>query len=149
MACLRTVLSYQFPSDAEIDKSYLESQGLTVFLMNNLTTRNLDLGLASGIVLQVSEEEWPTANRILREARPDRFGSVERVNAIDREIKRGALGALLGGVILAALAYLLMPGVWPGEAVYWWMPQEKSILTAFLSGAIAGWRLSGKFRRQR
>ncbi len=44
MAYLRTVLSYQLPSEAELDKSSLESHGLTVYLMNNQTTRNLGPG---------------------------------------------------------------------------------------------------------
>jgi len=41
----------------------------------------------------------------LREARPERFGSVERVNEIDRVIKRGAISALMGGAALGVLAY--------------------------------------------
>jgi hypothetical protein len=143
MAYLRTVLSYQLPSEAELDKSFLESHGLTVYLMNNQTTRN-ELGPLFWIQLQVPDDEWPSANQILRETRPERFGSVERVNAIDRQIKRGVVCAFIGGAILGALAYFLAPMVWPGEAAYSWMPQEKSVLIAFLAGAVAGWRWSEK-----
>ena len=139
MAYLRTVLSYQVPSEAELDKSFLESHGLTVYLMNNQTTRN-ELGPLFWIQLQVPDEEWLSANQILREARPERFGSVERVNEIDRQIKRGVLGAVMVGAILGALAYFLVPTVWLGE-----MPREQLALLAGAAGAVAGWRLSGKF----
>jgi hypothetical protein len=142
MAYLRTVLSYQLPSEAEIDKSFLESHGLTVYLMNNQTTRN-ELGPLFWIQLQVPDDEWQSANQILREARPERFGSVERVNAIDRQIKRGALGALIGAAILGMLAYFLVPRVWPGE-VSDWERMEQSIMLACFVGAVAGWRLNGK-----
>src|SRR5216684_1469594 len=112
MAYLRTVLSYQLPSEAELDKSFLESHGLTVYLMNNQTTRN-ELGPLFWIQLQVPGDEWLSASQILREARPERFGSVERVNEIDRVIKRGAFSALVGGVVLGGLAYFLMCLIWP------------------------------------
>jgi hypothetical protein len=144
MAYLRTVLSYQLPSEAEIDKSFLESHGLTVYLMNNQTTRN-ELGPLFWIQLQVPDDEWQSANQILREARPERFGSVERVNSIDRQIKRGALGALIGAAILGVLAYFLVPRVWPGE-VSDWERMEQSIMLACFVGAMAGWRLNGKLR---
>jgi hypothetical protein len=144
MAYLRTVLSYQLPSEAELDKSFLESHGLTVYLMNNQTTRN-ELGPLFWIQLQVPDEEWLSANQILREARPERFGSVDRVNEIDRQIKRGALRALVGGVVLGVLAYFLAPKIWPGEASNWeW--REQSIMLACFVGAVAGWRLRRKHR---
>jgi hypothetical protein len=144
MAYLRTVLSYQLPSEAELDKSFLESHGLTVYLMNNQTTRN-ELGPLFWIQLQVPDEEWLSANQILREARPERFGSVDRVNEIDRQIKRGAIGALVGAAALGLLAYFCVSKVWPGEASdwVWW---EQSIMLACLVGGVAGWRLSGKRR---
>jgi hypothetical protein len=144
MAYLRTVLSYQLPSEAELDKSFLESHGLTVYLMNNQTTRN-ELGPLFWIQLQVPDDEWQSANQILREARPERFGSVERVNEIDRQIKRGALSAFIGAVVLGMLAGFLVPAVWPGAASDWTL-REKSIMVACLVGAVAGWRLSGKRR---
>jgi hypothetical protein len=142
MAYLRTVLSYQLPSEAELDKSFLESHGLTVYLMNNQTTRN-ELGPLFWIQLQVPDEEWASASQILREARPERFGSVERVNEIDREIKRGALGALMGGVLLGVLAYFLAPKLWPDEVSNWGL-REQSIMLACFVGAVAGWKLSKK-----
>jgi hypothetical protein len=145
MAYLRTVLSYQLPSEAELDKSFLESHGLMVYLMNNQTTRNLDLGMAFWIQLQVPEDEWERANQILREARPERFGSVERVNEIDREIKPRAVSALIGGSVLGVLAYFVIPAIWPNAVSDLGM-QIQSITLASFVGAVAGWRLSGKRR---
>jgi hypothetical protein len=136
MAYLRTVLSYQLPSEAELDKSFLESHGLTVYLMNNQPTRN-ELGPLFWIQLQVPDEEWLSADQILREARPERFGSVERVNGIDRVIKRGAVSALMGAVGLG------VPAVWPNEASDWAL-REQSIMLAGFIGVVAGWKLSGK-----
>jgi hypothetical protein len=144
MAYLRTVLSYQLPSEAELDKSFLESHGLTVYLMNNQTTRN-ELGPLFWIQLQVPDDDWLSANQILREARPDRFGSVERVKEIDRVIKRGAVSALIGAAVMGGLAYFALPVIWPGEAsdlARW----EQSIALACFIGAVAGWRWSGKRR---
>jgi len=144
MAYLRTVLSYQVPSEAELDKSFLESHGLTVYLMNNQTTRN-ELGPLFWIQLQVPDDEWASASQILREARPERFGSVERVNEIDRQIKRGAIGALVGAATLGLLVYFLLPRIWPAEVSDWALWEQSTMLACFI-GAVAGWRLSGKRR---
>jgi hypothetical protein len=144
MAYLRTVLTYQLTSEAELDKSFLESHGLTVYLMNNQTTRN-ELGPLFWIQLQVPDDDWLSANQILREARPDRFGSVERVKEIDRVIKRGAVSALIGAAVLGGLAYFALPKIWPGvdsNLAQW----EQSIMLACFIGAVAGWRWSGKRR---
>jgi hypothetical protein len=112
--------------------------------MNNQTTRN-ELGPLFWIQLQVPDEEWASANEILREARPERFGSVDRVNEIDREIKSKALSASIGAAILGVLAYFLAPRIWPAEVsdLGMWI---QSIIMACFVGAVAGWRLSGKRR---
>jgi hypothetical protein len=146
MPCFHTVLTYQVPSEAELDKSFLESQGITVYLMNNLTTRN-ELGPAFWIQLQVAEEDWPLATQILREARPERFGSVERVAELDRAIKRGAISAFIGAAVAGLFAYVIVPAAKPGE-IFYWDAREQPILLACLAGAVAGWRL-GKKRRLR
>jgi hypothetical protein len=142
MAYLRTVLSYQLPSEAELDKSFLESHGLTVYLMNNQTTRN-ELGPLFWIQLQVPDDDWLSANQILREARPERFGSVERVNEIDRVIKRGTVRALMGSAVLGGLAYFVLPAIWPGEVSNWALREQSIVLACFI-GAVAGWRWSGR-----
>ncbi|HTB81416.1 MAG TPA: hypothetical protein VK717_11075 [Opitutaceae bacterium] len=145
MAYFQTVLTYQLPSEAELDKSYLEAQGITVYLMNNQTTRN-ELGPAFWIQLQVAEEDWSSATRILREARPDRFGSAERVNEIDRVLKRGAIHALVGAMILGVIAYFVVSKTNPSETSSYWEAWEQPVLVAALVGAVAGWRLGGKGR---
>ena len=144
MGYFRTVLTYQLPSEAELDKSYLEAQGITVYLMNNLTTRN-ELGPAFWIQLQVAEADWPSATRILQEARPERFGSAARVDELDRAIKRGAVGAFLGVVVAGLLAYFMLPEAVSGE-IFHWDSREQPILYVCLAGAVAGWRLAGRRR---
>src|SRR5579859_6381889 len=94
MAYFRTVLTYQLPSEAELDKSFLEAQGITVYLVSNLNTG--ELGPAFWVRLQVAEADWPSATQILHEARPERFGSATRVDELDRVIKRGAVSAFAG-----------------------------------------------------
>lgn len=100
MSYLKTVLTYARPSEAEVDKSLLESHGITVCLLNADTSRN-ELGAPFFIRLQVMEDDWARAMSLLRETNPERFGSVERVAAIERQfigsLKWFALGALLSG----------------------------------------------------
>ncbi len=144
MAYFQTVLTYQLPSEAELDKSYLEAQGITVHLVSNLNTG--ELGPAFWIRLQVAKEDWPAATQILREARPDKFGSAERVNEIDRVLKRGALRALAGATILGVIAYFAVSKTNPGETSSYWEAWEQPVLVAALIGAVAGWRLGGKSR---
>jgi len=139
MAYFRTVLTYQLPSEAELDKSFLEAQGITVYLMNNLTTRN-ELGPAFWIQLQVAEADWAPATRILREARPERFGSAARVDELDRLIKRGAAGAFLGAMVAGLLAYFVLPAGGRDDA------SASAMLTAGLAGAVAGAWLAKKIR---
>lgn len=143
MAYFRTVLTYQLPSEAELDKSFLEAQGITVYLMNNMTTRN-ELGAPFWIQLQVAEADWSSADRILREARPDRFGSAERVAELDRTLKRGAVSALGGAATAGLLTYFMMPAG-TGEISYS-EPWIQSILFALLAGAVGGAWLEKKFR---
>jgi hypothetical protein len=143
MASFQTVLTYQLPAEAELDKSYLEAQGITVHLVSNLNTG--ELGPAFWVRLQVAGDDWLVATQILREARPDKFGSAERVNEIDRVLKRGALRALAGATILGVVAYFVVSRTNSSETSYWetW---EQPVLVACLIGAVAGWRLGGKSR---
>ena len=78
MAYLKTVLTYNQPSEAEVDKAFLESHGLTVCLLNANTSRN-ELGAPFYIQLQVADEEYERARRLIQEANPQRFGSADRV----------------------------------------------------------------------
>lgn len=105
MGYLKTVLTYDRPSLAEVDKAFLESHGIAVYLMNAETSRN-ELGAPFFIRLQVMEEDWVQATKILRETNPARFGSHERVVAIDREFKSSLRWFAAGAAPCAALAYM-------------------------------------------
>lgn len=96
MSYLKTILTYHLPSEAEVDRSLLESHGITVNLLNAHTTRN-ELGAPFHIRLQVPEAEVAEAVRIIREFNPQRFGSAENVKKIERE---------LGRVLLQAVAFV-------------------------------------------
>ncbi len=112
MAYLKTVLVYDRPSEAEVDKAFLESYGLTVCLLNANTSRN-ELGAPFYIRLQVADRELAEATRLLREANPARFGSAERVNAIERALKRSILVFVAAALVVGALSYWAIPGpIW-------------------------------------
>ena len=108
MAYLKTVLTYNLPAEAEVDKAFLESHGVTVCLLNANTSRN-ELGAAFYIQLQVADEEYSQAVGLLKEANPARFGSQSRVNEIDREIRRGAGLFFIGAVPLAIIILIVTP----------------------------------------
>src|SRR3954467_13627681 len=97
------------PSEAEVDKSLLESHGLTVNLLNNNEARN-EIGAPFHIQLQVPGEEVDEAVRVLKEFNPQRFGSIENVRQIEKEL--GAL--LVKGVgvvaVVGAILYFLNRG---------------------------------------
>ena len=104
MAYLRTVLTYNVPSEAEVDRAFLESEGLTVCLLNANTARN-ELGAPFYVRLQVADEEYERAVTLLRAMNPSRFGSQARVNELDRSIKR-IVGLFPLGAIPTGLLYL-------------------------------------------
>ncbi|MEO7415024.1 MAG: hypothetical protein ABIZ81_16915 [Opitutaceae bacterium] len=108
MGYLKTILTYHQPSEAEVDKAFLESHGFDVCLLNGNTSRN-ELGAPFYIQLQVVEEHHARATAILREANPARFGSPARVAELDRQIKRTFFATLLGAVPFGALAFLFWP----------------------------------------
>jgi hypothetical protein len=112
MAYLKTVLVYDRPSEAEVDKAFLESHGLTVCLLNANTSRN-ELGAPFYIRLQVADSELTEATRLLREANPARFGSPERVNAIEQALKRSILVFIAAALAVGAFSYWAIPGpIW-------------------------------------
>ena len=88
MSYLRTVITYNQPSEAEVDKAFLESHGMAVCLLNANTSRN-EWGAPFYIQLQVSEDEYPRAVALLKAANPQRFGSAARVAEIEQSIVRG------------------------------------------------------------
>ncbi len=111
MAYLQTLLTYSVPSEAEVDRAFLESNGINVCLLNANTSRN-ELGAPFFVRLQVNAEDLAEARRLITEVNPSRFGSAERVAEIDRALKRAVLSFVLVALPLALLAafgtYLLV-----------------------------------------
>ena len=67
MAYLKTLLTYNMPSEAEVDKAFLESRGIAVCLLNANTSRN-ELGAPFYVQLQVNAEDLERARRRDRHA---------------------------------------------------------------------------------
>ncbi|MGH7997754.1 MAG: hypothetical protein ACREFX_15525 [Opitutaceae bacterium] len=135
MGYLKTIVTYDSPSEAEVDKTFLESHGFSVCLLNANTARN-ELGPAFWIRLQVNEEQFDAASRVLREANPQRFGSAQRVAEIDREVRRMTLVFLIAALAAGIVAYLLLPRPPPSEPgglARDWRPAG-----AVLAGVLAG-----------
>jgi len=109
VAYLQTLLTYSVPSEAEVDRAFLESHGINVCLLNANTSRN-ELGAPFFVRLQVNAEDLAEARRLIAEVNPARFGSPERVEEIDRAVKRAAGRFVLFALPLAILAAF---------AVYW------------------------------
>jgi hypothetical protein len=107
MAYLRTVLTYHLPSEAEVDKTLLESHGIEVCLLNANTSRN-ELGAPFYIRLQVNDEDYAEAVALLKAVNPARFGSAENVAAIERSIKRALVRFALTALVTGVLAYLAL-----------------------------------------
>jgi hypothetical protein len=111
---LRTILTYNIPSEAEVDKAFLESHGISACLLNANTSRN-ELGAPFYVRLQVGDRDVERACGLIRAVNPGRFGSSARVEEIDRQIKRAmarfALIALPIGLAAAAAAYVLTGGL--------------------------------------
>jgi hypothetical protein len=108
MSYLRTVVTYHQPSEAEVDKAYLESHGHNVCLLNANTARN-ELGPAFYIQLQVPDEEYDAAVALLKEVNPSRFGSAERVAQIEREMLRGFAWFAVPAAIFGLIGFVATP----------------------------------------
>jgi hypothetical protein len=111
---LRTILTYNIPSEAEVDKAFLESHGISACLLNANTSRN-ELGAPFYVRLQVGDGDVEKACGLIRAVNPQRFGSSARVEEIDRQIRRAlarfALVALPIGLAAAMAAYYLAGGL--------------------------------------
>lgn len=92
MPYLKTVLTYDRPSEAEVDKAFLESNGITVCLLNANTSRN-ELGAPFYIRLQVPDEELGTRDGVVarNESVPIRFAGESGCNCPGFSEKRGTL----------------------------------------------------------
>lgn len=152
MSYLETVLTYDRPSEAEVDKAFLESHGITVFLLNANTARN-ELGAPFFIRLQVMTEERERAVEILRAANPARFGSPANVAEIDAQIKRAVVWFLCGAIPAGFAVYWLLPEpVWKDqmrldEVAPYDVRPISSATAAFLAGLLAVWL--NRFRKSR
>ncbi len=109
MAYLETLLTYSVPSEAEVDRAFLESEGIPVCLLNANTSRN-ELGAPFFVRLQVNQEDFPRAYQLIREHNPSRFGSSAKVAELDRQLKRALLRvawvALTVGLAVGLIIYL-------------------------------------------
>jgi hypothetical protein len=110
VAYLQTLLTYSIPSEAEVDRAFLESHGINVCLLNANTSRN-ELGAPFFVRLQVNAEDLAEARRLIQEVNPSRFGSAERVDEIDRAVKRAVLRFVLVALPLAILAAFAVYGL--------------------------------------
>ena len=144
---LKTILTYNIPSEAEVDKAFLESHGIAVCLLNANTSRN-ELGAPFYVRLQVMEGDVEAACGLIRQVNPQRFGSRQRVDEIDRQIRRALVEftciALPLGIAAGMATYLLAGGLAASQPMYshrvWVTPNirvELSILTAFAAALLA------------
>jgi hypothetical protein len=118
MGYLRTVLTYDAPYQAEVDKAFLESHGIAVHLLNASMARD-QMGLAFNIQLQVNEADFETASKVLRDANPRRFGSPARVAELDRLVKRQAIFFFGAAIPVGFLAYRLIAYLGQGPVQFW------------------------------
>ncbi len=103
----KTILTYHIPSEAEVDKSLLESHGITVNLMNANVSR-AEFGAPFHIQLQVPGDQAAEAISILRELRPERFGSPEAVKEIEAGIRRGFVRFALVALVCTAILFFFV-----------------------------------------
>jgi hypothetical protein len=108
MSYWKTVLSYNSPSEAESDKAFLESSGFDVYLLNANESRN-ELGSPFSIQLQVLGDQHDEALKVLREINPQRFGSLQKVAEIEKDLMRSIRLALLVGLPAACITYFIQP----------------------------------------
>ena len=136
---LKTVVTYSVPAEAEVDRAFLESEGLTVCLLNANTTRN-ELGPAFFIRLQVNNDEYPKAVSLLREINPSRFGSQAIVDEIDRSFRRSVGWFLLGAIPLGILFLCITPP--PAHPANWAInvpaPPDLRFLAATVAALLGG-----------
>jgi hypothetical protein len=136
---LKTVVTYSVPAEAEVDRAFLESEGLTVCLLNANTTRN-EIGAAFFIQLQVNEDEYQKAVSLLREMNPSRFGSQTIVDEIDRSFRRNVGWFFLGAIPLGILFLCITPS--PTHPVNLGInipaPPDLRLLTATVAAILGG-----------
>jgi hypothetical protein len=103
---MKTVLSYRILSEAETDKSMLESHDIMVRLVYST-----DVIVVDGIQLQVLDGQFDKAVFILNELHPERFGSPETVKEIEAGIKQAFFKFILLYIACAALLCSLLGSI--------------------------------------
>ena len=152
---LRTILTYNTPSEGDVDKAFLESHGITACLLNANTSRN-ELGAPFYVRLQVADADVEKACSLIRQVNPQRFGSSARVDEIDRQIKRAlgrfALFALPIGLAAGLAAYFLtasLPQANPITIRHFWVTPNFRVDLAIGVGLAAGILVSTWIERRR
>ena len=107
MSYLKSILTYHIPGEAEVDKSMLESHGITVNLMNANVSRS-ELGAPFHIQLQVPDEQVAEAVALLRELSPQRFGSPAVVKEIEAGIRRAFVRFFFVALACTAILFLFV-----------------------------------------
>jgi Putative prokaryotic signal transducing protein len=95
---MKTVLTYGNPSEAEVDKSMLESEGIVVHLLN----RDSPLSAWGGpfmIQLQVEDQDLERATDLIKAKSPDRFGNELKAKAAGDAFVRGVRRFLWSGAV--------------------------------------------------
>ncbi len=105
MSYPKSILTYHIPSEADIDKSMLESHGITVYLMNANVAR-AEFGAPFHIQLQVPADQVTEAISILRELRPERFGSPAVVKEIEAGLVRGFAQFAVAAAVCTAIVFI-------------------------------------------
>jgi len=124
----KTVLTYPKRIDAEIDRSMLEGEGITVNLLNHDSSMT-ELGSAFQIQLQVQPEDHERAVALIRSKHPERFGSIDRARKEEAAIGRGFRRFLVTIAATSLILFFFVP----------WIPSvDNRILVAFLSGFALG-----------
>jgi hypothetical protein len=106
MSYPKTILTYHIASEAEVDKSLLESHGITVNLMNANTSRSY--GTMFHIELQAPGEQVEDAISLLRELSPQRFGSPAAVKEISAGIQRALVRLLFVTFVCAIPLFIFV-----------------------------------------
>jgi hypothetical protein len=107
---MKTVLTYGNASEAEVDKSMLESEGMVVYLLNRNSPWN-SWGGPFAIQLRVDDENVKRAADLIRAACPSRFGNQARANEAGDAFLRGAR-RFLWSVVSSIAGLFVIEVIW-------------------------------------
>ncbi len=107
---MKTVLSYDNASEADVDKSLLESEGIVVYLLNRDSPLNA-WGGPFMIQLQVDDQNLEEAAGLIRSKSPSRFGNEVRAKEASDAFVRGARRYLWCG-LSSIVSLFIVETVW-------------------------------------